>query len=65
MDTIRRRNRLDLNTPPELAIYNAMQEVEKAGVDVKLTDALIKLEEAKELVADFIDGELLNKNKPD
>ena len=30
--------------------------LEKAGADVKLTDAIIKLQEAKELVADFVDG---------
>ena len=50
-----RRSRLDLCEPAEKAIYNAMQEVEKMGADVKLTDAIIKLQEAKELVADFID----------
>ena len=51
-----RRNQLDKCTPAELAIYKAMEEVEKAGADVKLTDAIIKLQEAKELVADFVDG---------
>jgi hypothetical protein len=50
-----RRSRLDLCEPAELAIYNAMQEVEKLGADVKLTEAIVKLQEAKELVADFID----------
>lgn len=50
-----RRSRLDLCEPAELAIYNAMQEVEKMGADVKLTEAVIKLQEAKELVADYID----------
>lgn len=51
-----RRSRLDLCKPAELAIYNAMQEVEKMPPDVRLTNAIIKLQEAKELVADFIDG---------
>lgn len=55
MDTTR-RNRLDLNTSAELAIYNAMGEVEKAGSDVRLTNALIKLKEARELVANFVDS---------
>src|SRR5574343_1295880 len=50
-----RRNRLDLNTPSELAIYNAMGEVEKIGADERLTNALIKLKDAKELVANFVD----------
>lgn len=58
MDTLNeipRRIRLDLNEPAELAIHNAMQEVEKIGADVRLTNAIIKLQEAKNLVADFID----------
>lgn len=52
-----RRNRLDLCTRAELAIYKAMEEVEKLGASVKLTDAIIKLSEARELVADFVDYE--------
>jgi hypothetical protein len=51
-----RRSRLDLMEPAEKAIYNAAQEVEKIGADVRLTNAVIKLQEARELVADFIDG---------
>jgi hypothetical protein len=57
-----RRIRLDLNVPAELAIYNAIQEVEKLAPDVRLTNAVIKLAEAKELVADFIDG--VERNAP-
>lgn len=56
MEDFPRRNQLDKCTPAELAIYKAMEEVEEAGADVKLTDAIIKLQEAKELVADFVDG---------
>lgn len=52
---IPRRNRLDLNTDAELSIYNAMQEVEKIGADLRLTEAIILLAKAKELVADYID----------
>lgn len=51
-----RRSRLDLMSPAEVAIYNAMVEIEKAGADRRLTMALIKLDEAKTLVADFIDN---------
>lgn len=51
-----RRIRLDLMSPAELAIYNAVQEVEKMAADVRLTHAVIKLSEARALVADFIDG---------
>jgi hypothetical protein len=50
-----RRNRLDLNTPAELAIVNAMYEVEKLGADVKLTEAIILLQKAKDLIADYVD----------
>lgn len=53
---IPRRNRLDLNTPAELAIYHAMQEVEKAGADVRLTEAINLLKKAKDLVSDCVDG---------
>lgn len=50
-----RRSRLDLCEPSEKAIYDAMQEVEKIGADERLTNAIIKLQEAKELVSDYID----------
>lgn len=50
-----RRNRLDLCTPAEMAIYNAVQEVEKLAADVRLTDAVTLLQQAREKVADFID----------
>jgi hypothetical protein len=50
-----RRNRLDLNTPAEIAIHNAMQEIEKIGANVKLTEAIILLQQAKDKVADYID----------
>ena len=50
-----RRSRLDLCTPAELAIYNAMVELEKTGADVRLTEAGLLLQQAKNLVADFVD----------
>lgn len=53
---IRRRNRLDLNTPAELAIFNIIQQVEELGADVKLTEAVNLLLKARECVADFVDG---------
>jgi len=52
-----RRNRLDLNTKAELAIYEAIQEVEKVGADVRLTEIVILLGKAKGLLADFVDSE--------
>src|ERR1035437_5907604 len=36
---ILRRNRIDLCIPAEKAIYDAMVELEKAGADVRLTEA--------------------------
>lgn len=56
MDEIPRRNRLDKCVPAELAISKAMEEVEKLPADVKLTDAIVKLSEARNLVSDFIDN---------
>lgn len=55
-NNIPRRIQLNKLTPAELAIHNAVHEVEKAGCDVRLTDAINLLHAAKELVADFIDG---------
>lgn len=39
-----RRIRLDLNEPAEVAIYEAMQAVEKMPADIRLTHAGIKLQ---------------------
>lgn len=52
-----RRMRLDLATPAELAIYNAMQEVEKLPADERLTKAVVLLGQAKEWVADYVDND--------
>lgn len=53
---IPRRVRLDLITPAERAIYDAVQAVEALVADVRLTDAVILLGAARESVADFVDG---------
>lgn len=50
-----RRANLQTMKPAEIAIHNAIQEVEKLGADEKLTNAVIKLQEAKELASDYID----------
>jgi hypothetical protein len=63
MDNTPRRNRLDLNEPAEIAIYEAMQAVEKIGADERLTKAVILLAEAKELVGHFVDDELSKSMK--
>lgn len=52
---IPRRIRLDLMTDAEKAIRNAINEVEKAGADPKLTDVVIMLSQAKELLSDYVD----------
>lgn len=52
----KRRNRLDLMTAAEKIIVDAIQEVEKAGCDVRLTRAVILLGQAREAVSDFVDG---------
>ena len=57
-NTIPRRNNLLQNVPVELAIRKAMQEVEKLPADIRLTNAVIKLDEALNFVADFIDETL-------
>jgi hypothetical protein len=54
-----RRIRIDLMTPAETAIHVAMREVEKAGADVRLTDAIVLLQQAREKVADYHDEVIL------
>ena len=62
---IPRRNRLDLNTPAELAIHNAIQEIEKIGAHESLTRAQIYLTKAKNLVGDYIDEMDTNQKRKD
>jgi hypothetical protein len=50
-----RRNRIDLYTPAETAIREAMLAVESSGAHPLLTDAVSLLEQAKNKVADFVD----------
>lgn len=52
---IPRRCRIDLYTPAELAIREAMLAVEEAGCHPLLTDAVNLLAQAKEKVADFVE----------
>lgn len=51
-----RRIRLDLMTPAELAIVEAMRAVEALPAHTSLTKAVICLSEAKNHVADYVDG---------
>jgi hypothetical protein len=56
---IPRRAHLDLNTPAELAIRDAVNAVERMGADVLLTEAVVLLGQAREKVADYVDGHLV------
>ena len=58
---IPRRCQLDLNEASEIAIQNAVDEIEKLGADVTLTDAIQLLSKAKELVSNYIDEKLKTK----
>lgn len=51
-----RRVYLDKLTPAERAIYDATLEVEKLPADKRLTDAVVLLGQARDKVADFVDG---------
>jgi len=53
---IPRRNQLGLWTIPERIIDKAIKEVEELGSSPLLTDAIIKLDEAFNLVADYVDA---------
>lgn len=57
-----RRNRLDLMTSSESAIQNAIWEVEKVGADEMLTEVVILLGKAKDLLSDFIDANESDKD---
>jgi hypothetical protein len=56
MDTQQRRSRLDLLTPAELSIVKVVEEIEKLGADINLTNAVNHLHMAKNCVSDFVDG---------
>ncbi len=58
-----RRCRVDLFSPAETAIREAMLAVEEAGAHVLLTDAINLLAAAREKVADFVElGDESNDN---
>lgn len=56
MSTIPRRIQIDRLTPAENAIRLANEAVEALPADVRLTGAQILLSEARDLVADYVDG---------
>jgi len=52
---IPRRARMDMWTPAEKAIQEAVDRVEEMGAHPKLTDIVVMLGRARELVADYVD----------
>jgi len=53
---IPRRVDMQRMTAAELAILAAVDAVEAAGADVRLTDAVVLLGEARDAVSDYVDG---------
>lgn len=51
-----RRQRVDLATPAELAIREALAAVEAAGASQALTSATLALQQALDLVADHVEA---------
>lgn len=57
-DKIPRRACLYLHVPAETAITAAIDAVENLGADVRLTEAVNLLSEARDKVSDYIDEQL-------
>ena len=60
-NTLSRRSKLYFNVQTELTINKAINEIECLGSDVRLTNAQIKLQEAKDLISDFVDEQIFNQ----
>lgn len=56
-NVVPRRNRIDLNTPAEMAIRAAVDAVEILRADSRLTEIVLMLDRAREKLADFVDDE--------
>lgn len=57
---IPRRSCIYLLTPAEKAVYDSVQAVEKVGADVRLTDAVVLLQQVREKLADYFDEQIKN-----
>jgi hypothetical protein len=55
-----RRSCIYLLTPAEKAVWDAAQAVEALGADVRLTDAVVLLQQAREKLADYFDEQIQN-----
>lgn len=53
-----RRVRIDLASPAEKAIRDAMRAVEVMAADVRLSQAVVLLGQALDKVADYVDDEV-------
>jgi hypothetical protein len=62
---IPRRVDMQRMTAAELAILEAVRAVEAAGADVRLTDAVVLLGEARDCVSDYVDGIKVIRRRPD
>lgn len=56
VDGFPRRNRIDLLTVEEKLIYDATQAVDCMPADVRLTEAVVLLQQAREKVADYVES---------
>lgn len=54
-----RRSRIDLFTPAEVAIREAMIAVEALPADTRLTNAVVLLSQAQAQLADYVDEQLI------
>jgi len=54
-----RRSNLTECHSSEITITKAMHEIEEIGADERLTASIIKLQEARELLSDYIDDNLI------
>ncbi len=53
-----RRIRIDLNTPAEMAVRDAILAVERLGADELLTKAVQRLSEAMDYLGDYVDKQI-------
>ncbi len=56
LEDLPRRIFVDRMTPAETAIRSAIHTVEELPADIRLTKAVVLLDRARELVADYVDG---------
>jgi hypothetical protein len=57
IDGTPRRCRLNLLTPPEIALWQAIRMIEESGSHPLLTEAVTLLQQAREKVADYVELE--------